>query len=41
MDCIAVFMDSPCTGDRYRILAVIDTVCIDLDRADHAALDKS
>jgi hypothetical protein len=40
-DYIVVFMDSPRSGARHRALTVVDTVCVDLDRADHAAPDKS
>jgi hypothetical protein len=40
-DCIVVFMDLPRSGAHHRALAVVDSVCIDLNRADHAAPDKT
>jgi hypothetical protein len=42
-DCIFVFMDSPRSGARHRALAIVDSVCVELDyvhRADHTTLDK-
>jgi hypothetical protein len=40
-DCIIVFMDLPHLGARHHALAVVDSVYIDLDRANQAAPDKS
>jgi hypothetical protein len=40
-DYIVIFMDSSCSRAQHRALAIIDSVCIDLDHADHATPDKS